>query len=140
MSAQNDLEDAIARELKQHGITGWRFEMGGKHLRVVSEGRPDFVCSASCSDRRAHKNAVADLRKKWGLKRVIRKNPSNRQKAYRKPAKPVARVTKSADPRPDPWAALAPLVESARAEVMPPRSLWVRLASWWTKRKEGTAA
>jgi hypothetical protein len=57
----------LLKELDRwHGVTGHRFEHGGKHTRLVVEtprGSRFVTMSLTASDFRATKNKVSDLRK-----------------------------------------------------------------------------
>lgn len=60
-------QKALLAELEQwDGVTDHRFEMGGKHQRLIVEtarGRRFVTLSLTASDFRATKNKVSDLRK-----------------------------------------------------------------------------
>lgn len=62
-----ETKNALLSELgKWGGVVGHRFEMGGKHQRLVVEtdrGSRFVTLSLTASDRRATKNKVSDLRK-----------------------------------------------------------------------------
>lgn len=60
-------QKALLAELdKRDGVTGHRFEIGGKHQRLFVEtakGSRFVTMSLTASDHRATKNKVSDLRK-----------------------------------------------------------------------------
>lgn len=133
MTAQSDLQSAIAREMETQGIKGWRFEMGGKHKKLIAPGHQPFVLPATTSDHRALHNALSDLRKAWGLKRVVCKNPANRRRTHRKRAESLPCVS-SITPGKDPWAKLAPLAEQLKQpEAKPEPGLWERCVNAWRR-------
>ncbi len=64
--AQKPYRDAIERILAEHGITKFRYEPGGKHMRCffkLPDGREQFtVFPSTPSEHRGAKNKASEVR------------------------------------------------------------------------------
>ncbi len=70
-------EQTLISELATHGVTDWWIDRDHPHpqLHFVWQSRPlMYVMSSTPSDRRAHLNAVSDLRRLMGVRRVVHKS------------------------------------------------------------------
>ena len=111
MSLCRDLSNAVEKVLTEAGVPDWTVKQvrsGHTKYRFQWEGKPVMFTTASTpSDTRAtiHR-AVSDLRRILGVKREVRKNPTNRAKPYRKRAT-VPPECPRLTPGKDPWASLA---------------------------------
>jgi len=107
---RRDMITAVETELRKAGVT-WTRDDKSRHLKytiTVGDQTRLFTCAATPSDRRAHLNALTDLRRVLGIKRVVHKNPENRKK--KAPTKLVsAAKMPTVTVRPDPMQALAAL-------------------------------
>lgn len=70
-------DEALIAEIRAHGVKTWRIDKAGRaHPRLMFEfaGRPlMYVMPNTPSDKHGVLNALSDLRRLMGVKRIIRK-------------------------------------------------------------------
>lgn len=108
----HECEAALLNEIGLHGITEYKIERHGSHRTLLFTFREKpirLVFGVNPSDRHHLQNALRDLRREMGVKRIIDKRPGDRRRAaprLRRPTEAVTLPKLTAPPRPDPWAAL----------------------------------
>lgn len=111
----HECEAALLNEIGLHGITEYKIERHGSHRTLLFTFREKpirLVFGVNPSDRHHLQNALRDLRREMGVKRIIDKRPGDRRRAaprLRRPTEAVTLPKLTAPPRPDPWAALRAL-------------------------------
>ena len=117
MTRARDMTAALVAELEAHGATEIEREItGGAHqvLRFKWRGRErSFFYPFSPSDgQRATKNALTELRKVLGVKRIITKSGKPKQRKLRGVREPVkVPRLKHIPPKPHPFEKLKELME-----------------------------
>lgn len=130
MTTVKHFVDRIERELESHGIEDWTVEHGGKHPYLLVPGvAGQFTFAGSSGDQKAVHNMLCDLRKWLGVKRVVVKNPKNRQRRKVARRDPPA-ITAVVDVRNDWRERLREAVVTVPA-ASPPKSLWQQIVAWW---------
>lgn len=72
----DDYLTTLTAELRAHGVTKWDVERNHRHPRLYfwHKGRRMFyVMPSTAGDRRGHLNALSNLRRMMGVKRMVRK-------------------------------------------------------------------
>jgi len=59
MSSASEMA-ALVRKLRKHG---WRYEVGGRHGRLIAPSGAVIITPLSCSDTRGHLNKIQDIRR-----------------------------------------------------------------------------
>jgi hypothetical protein len=110
----NQCEAALINEIRLYGVAEYRIEQHGSHrtLLFTFRDRPvRLVFGTNPSDRHHKMNALSDLRRAMGVKRLITKRSGARPAVPppRRSAPVTALPVLTASPRPDPWAVLQTL-------------------------------
>ena len=121
--SRKDYESAFRSELLSHGVERVRFAYGRRHSALSFEwqGRTvTFRFPGSGSDHRGIANAICDLRKLLGVKRVSNKSSTSVARRGRK-SNPVRRVEPPDAPivKQDPFAILRSLLPPSAESVEP---------------------
>lgn len=129
---RRQLREAVETTLRENGVTAWSSSKTGKHIKyrfAVDGWEKSFTVAATPSDQRCVPNAICQLRKVIGTKRVVRKNPENRACPKRKAKPPLPKMPMVSE-RPDPWEKLKEMkvVEPVPSHGEP--TIWRRLANW----------
>lgn len=109
-------ETALINGIRAHGVTDHDVEPRGSHrtLRFTYNGRKvTLVFGSNPSDRHHLQNALSDLRRAMGVKRIVIKHRATQPSMPRlrmRGASPVL-APPSAAPLADPWAPLRALAE-----------------------------
>lgn len=117
---------ALINEIHLHGVSQYDIEPHGSHrtLRFTFNGnKVMLVFGTNPSDRHHLQNALSDLRRAMGVKRIVTKRRAARPSMLRsRPrAAPPVLPSASAAPLADPWAPLRGLAEKhLSAPALPP--------------------
>lgn len=113
-----DYGELLVEEIRSHGVVSWEIDRHHKHpqLHFDWNGAPlMFVFPSTPSDSRGHLNALSDIRRLMGVRRLVRKSTSP-------PKRHTRTITLSAlsefTVRPNPLNALAPAAGIARQRVL----------------------
>ena len=105
-----DCEPALVAEIRAYSVTEYEIERHGSHraLLFTYDGRPvRLVYGTNPSDRHHLLNAISDLRRAMGVRRIIVKRRGPRAtRPPRRSAPPPVLAPPSAAPISEPWAPL----------------------------------
>ena len=109
---RNELLGSLIDELARFGVTQWMVDQRGKHpkLRFSFAGRDiSIVYPCSSSDHRARDNAVSQLRRVVGIRKIPTKCPAAaaRRTKHRLHAKVTSPPPVHFTVKPDPFSVLA---------------------------------
>lgn len=115
----SEILEALTTELQAHGVTEWRVTRRSKHPAIEfswHDGTLRYVYAGTSSDRRSADNAVSDLRRMMGVKRVVVKSEAPKRMRNRTTSKKT--ITLETFARDNPLAVLADAKDKAKARVV----------------------